>query len=436
MGWKHFGGKAGLYLVLLLLAFIHACVMNPVTGQDELSFMSVSQEIAMGKEYYPQTTQMNNGLPAKDPELQTYVRGVGNRLANLSHRPRVPWDFNVVNSSQVNAFALPGGKISITRGLISKMKNEDELASVLGHEIGHVTARHQAQQYTNQVLTGLALAGLGAVLAGEEWGQYGVMAAGTAASLLMLSYSRDMERQADALGYEYMTRAGYNPKGQTDTFKIFLNEHKESPSAIQAMLRSHPLTTERINTARNRVLRTDPRLTNQPFKARPFDRALAKQKRRVSAYAAMDKGDALLGKKNWQGAYKQYQIAIKKFPDEGLFHTKKAMALMKGKKNTSALRAAQKGARLSPGVYLSQHVEGLLLMQKGHFKSAVDSFFRARRLLPQSPENTLYMAYCLERTGRKNQAVNLYRRAAGLSPGSWVAQKAYQRLNAMGAYRQ
>jgi Flp pilus assembly protein TadD len=150
----------------------------------------------------------------------------------------------------------------------------------------------------------------------------------------------------------------------------------------------------------------------------------------------MDKGDALLGKKNWQGAYKQYQIAIKKFPDEGLFHTKKAMALMKGKKNTSALRAAQKGARLSPGVYLSQHVEGLLLMQKGHFKSAVDSFFRARRLLPQSPENTLYMAYCLERTGRKNQAVNLYRRAAGLSPGSWVAQKAYQRLNAMGAYRQ
>ncbi|KIX11806.1 M48 family metallopeptidase [Dethiosulfatarculus sandiegensis] len=429
------GGGLGLWLVLLLLAFAQACVMNPVTGQDELSFMSVPQEIAMGKQYYPQTTQMNNGLPAKDPALQTYVKNVGGRLANLSHRPKVPWDFNVVNSSQVNAFALPGGKISITRGLISKMKNEDELASVLGHEIGHVTARHQAQQYTNQVLTGLALAGLGAVLAGEEWGQYGVMAAGTAASLLMLSYSRDMERQADALGYEYMTRAGYNPKGQTDTFKIFLNEHKESPSAIQAMLRSHPLTTERINTAQNRVLRTDPRFTNQPFKKRPFDRALAIQKRRSPAYAAMDKGDALLAKKNWKAAYTQYQQAIKKFPDEGLFHTKKAMALMKGKKTKIALKAAQKGARLSPNLYLSQHVEGLLLMQGGKFKSATNSFARARKLLPQSPENSLYLAYCLERTGRKKQAVSFYRKAAGLAPSSWVAQKAYQRLNAMGVYK-
>ena len=125
-------------LVLLLSLALAACAKNPVTGEDQLVFMSEQQELVMGAKYYPQVIQLNQGLPPGDPQLQTYVKQVGSRLAGLSHRPNIPWQFAVVDTSQVNAFALPGGKICITRGLIAKMSSEDELAGVLGHEIGHV----------------------------------------------------------------------------------------------------------------------------------------------------------------------------------------------------------------------------------------------------------------------------------------------------------
>src|SRR5512139_888933 len=139
-----------------------ACAVNPVTRRSELSLMSESQEVQMGAESYPLYTQMSDGL-FQDEALQAYVQSVGERLARGSHRPDLDYRFNVVNSSEINAYALPGGKISITRGLLSKMKNEAELAAVLGHEIGHVTARHAAAGYTRQVLAGV-VTGLGAVV--------------------------------------------------------------------------------------------------------------------------------------------------------------------------------------------------------------------------------------------------------------------------------
>ena len=132
--------------IVLVLALVAACATNPVTGRRELSLMSEGQEISIGQEQDP-LVKKEMGI-YNDPELQKYVSDIGLRLAKLSERPNLPWHFTVVDQPAINAFALPGGYIYITRGILAFLQDEAELAGVLGHEIGHVTARHAAQQYT------------------------------------------------------------------------------------------------------------------------------------------------------------------------------------------------------------------------------------------------------------------------------------------------
>ncbi len=199
---------APLLLAALSLA-LGACATNPVTGEKQLVLVSEEQELAIGAQQYAPSIQQSYGK-AHDPALQAYVTRVGTGLAAVSHRPQMPWEFTVVNANYLNAFALPGGKICITRGLVSQMTNEDQLAGVLGHEIGHVTARHGAQGMTRQILVG-GVIGLGsAVLAATETrgAELIAQAAGIGAQLVLLRYSRDQERQSDELGMEYMARRG------------------------------------------------------------------------------------------------------------------------------------------------------------------------------------------------------------------------------------
>src|SRR5918993_5070565 len=150
-------GRWGLGVVVL--AFLASCATNPVTGRREFTLMSEAQEIAVGRESDPQI-KAEMGV-YNDPELQKYVSDIGMRLAKLSERPNLPWQFTVVDQAAVNAFAVPGGFIYITRGILPFLADEAELAGVLGHEIGHVTARHSAQQYTRALGGQLLLTGLG-----------------------------------------------------------------------------------------------------------------------------------------------------------------------------------------------------------------------------------------------------------------------------------
>ena len=338
---------AALFLALSL--GLSACAKNPVTGEDELVLMSQRQELQMGAKYYPQVIQLNHGTPPQDPELQSYVTRVGLRMARISQRPNLPWQFAVVNSSQANAFALPGGKICITRGLITKMNNEDELAGVLGHEIGHVTARHAVAGYTRKILISGALLGLGLALGDNEFAPVVLAAAGVAGGLMMLSYSRDQERQADELGFQYMTTAGYNPMAMVNTFELFKKMQKSEPSEIQAWLSSHPLPRERITAARKRALASP--LSSRPFRTAEFDHSLARQKRLAPAYAAMERGNALARKKQWSQAAQEYQRAISIFPGEGLFHSRLALARMRQGRTGQAIQEARQGVRLSNSAF-------------------------------------------------------------------------------------
>jgi predicted Zn-dependent protease len=231
-----------------------ACATNPVTGKRELSLVSEQQEIQMGQQGAQQVAQ-EIGL-INDQALQNYLQGVGAALAAKSERPNLPWTFRAVDDPSPNAFALPGGFIFVTRGLLDLMNNEAELASVVGHEIGHVTARHSVQQMSQQQLAQLAL-GVGAILS-PTVAQLGG-AASQGLGLLFLKYGRDDERQADDLGFRYALTGGWDVRYMDDVFRSLqrLGEaSKQSP--LPSWLSTHPGEAERIQSIDAKLAQLQP----------------------------------------------------------------------------------------------------------------------------------------------------------------------------------
>jgi predicted Zn-dependent protease len=224
-----------------LLLLVIACATNPVTGKRELSLMSESQEIAIGKENHPQILQEMGEY--KDEALQRYVADIGQRLAKGSERPALPWTFTVVDQPVVNAFAVPGGFIYITRGILAYLDNEAQLAGVVGHEIGHVTARHSAQQYTRALGGQLGLIGLSIfVPAARPFGDVGAQALG----LLFLKYGRDDELQADSLGARYEAANAWDPRAVPGFLSVLARLSEGSEKGIPNWLSTHPDPASRV----------------------------------------------------------------------------------------------------------------------------------------------------------------------------------------------
>jgi predicted Zn-dependent protease len=243
------GPKLRRALWVPALASLAACAINPVTGERELALISEDQEIAMGREA-AQQVETSLGY-VDDAELQQYVANIGTELARDSERPELPWEFHVVDDPVPNAFALPGGYIFITRGLVSLMNSEAELAAVLGHEIGHVTARHSVNQLSRAQLAQLGL-GLGMIVA-PELQQLGNLA-NAGLGLLFLKYGRDDERQADSLGFRYMLDDGYDVHEMEDVFAALQASGKlAGQSPVPSWLASHPSEPDRIAAVRERI---------------------------------------------------------------------------------------------------------------------------------------------------------------------------------------
>ncbi|WP_373522026.1 M48 family metalloprotease [Aquiflexum sp.] len=231
-----------LFISLMLTTImLNGCARNPVTGKRQVVFMSEAQEIAMGKESDPQIVAFF-GL-YDDPQLQKFITDKGLEMAAISHRPKLDYEFKVVDSPVINAFAVPGGYVYFTRGIMAHFNNEAEFAGVLGHEIGHITARHSVIQQRNQMLSQLGL--IAGVILVPELTQF-VEPLSQGMQLALLSFGRDAERQSDKLGVEYSSKIGYDATEMAGFFETLERQQAKSGGEdIPDFLSTHPSPAER-----------------------------------------------------------------------------------------------------------------------------------------------------------------------------------------------
>ena len=253
-----------LVLALSVLAGCGTNVVNPVTGRTERSAMDERTELAEGKKAHEQVKQEYGVY--NNPRLQAYVNEVGQKLAAKSHRANIPWTFTVLDSPEINAFALPGGYVYITRGILAYMESEADMAGVIGHEIGHVTARHGAQRATRQQNAGIGVFAatiLGAVLESQGVSGATELAGQTAqgvAAGYVAKYSREQELQADTLGAEYLSRSRYSPSNMVDVIQVLKSQEQYAADVARSegrqvqegnnWLASHPSNDQRLASIR------------------------------------------------------------------------------------------------------------------------------------------------------------------------------------------
>ena len=230
------GPSMWLCTVTLCVLWMVACATNPVTGKRQLALISEAQEIEMGREADKDVVASIGLFP--DESMQRYIQDLGARIASTTERPNLPWTFRVVDDASVNAFAIPGGFIYVTRGIMTHLNSEAELAAILGHEIGHVTARHSVSQMSKQQLAQVGFAA--GMIFSPEFAQYGNLAQ-VAMGLMFMKFSRSDESQSDALGMKYMMAGGYDPRTLVDVFGMLdALSQQSSAGRLPQWMSTHP----------------------------------------------------------------------------------------------------------------------------------------------------------------------------------------------------
>lgn len=366
--------KRMISLFALCLLLLTGCATNPVTGKSEFQIMSEQEEIATGIQEYPLQIQLAGGPYLLDPDLNDYVNRIGQRLAKESDRAHLPYEFTVVNDSSWNAWALPGGKIALNRGLLEALRNESELAAVLGHEIVHAAARHSAQQMEREMWMQAGLLGI-TLAAGEEYQNTIYDTGSMAAGIGMLKYSRDAESEADYYGMRYMKKAGYNPSGAVSLQELFA----DNMESAGGWLASHPASIERVrqNQASLKDLNNDGYLGSAEYR---INSRLLKE--RAPAYDLYDQGKEALTNKQPQRALQLSLEARKLLKEEALFYGLSAEAYEQLGNRKAALQAWDQAIRKNPEWFYFYLKRGLVNDQAGYKNEAASDFKKSYELLP------------------------------------------------------
>ncbi|BCS88618.1 M48 family metalloprotease [Pseudodesulfovibrio sediminis] len=418
------GGMAGLAVAL------GGCAKNPVTGQSQFMLVSEEEEIQMDKKASPQQLSNDYGR-TQDAALNTYVAGIGKRLSDTSHRPQMPYSFNPVNANYVNAYAFPGGTVACTRGIMLQIDNEAELAALLGHEIGHVNARHTASRMSSQTVIG-TLAGIGGAVVGAKYGGgWGALAGGIGglgAGLLLASYSRDDERQADGLGLEYMTNAKYNPDGMVGLMEMLNTQHEREPSALEVMFATHPMSSERLTNARKAIKeRYIGAKEYKVYHERYMDNT-AELRKLGPAIEDMQEAEKFGSKKKYAEAEEKMGQALQKAPHDYTALLLMSKVLIAQEKYDQALPYAMEAKRVYPEEAQANQVSGVLLVNAKKFTQAYDSFEAYGKAMPGNPYGLFFQGYSLEGMGKRDEAARKYYQFLQKVRSGNQAKHAYRRL--------
>jgi len=381
----------------------------------------------MGEDSYTPAQQSQGGQYILDPELQNYIRNIGQHLAQVSDRPELPYQFVILNNSVPNAWALPGGKISLNRGLLTALENEAELAAVLAHEIVHAAARHGAKGVERGMLLQLGTAGIAIAAGSHSYGDLLVGAARIGAGLISQKYSREQELEADYYGMHYMARAGYDPRAAVTLQEKFVKLNRNHDSNwLNGLFASHPPSMERVD-ANSNTLREFPeggRIGKTIYQK--IIRTLKKQK---GTYDAYDKAASAADKQNLDGAMELIQKALSLENREALFYTLRGDVLDKQHHRLRAMQDYDQAIVLNADYYRPYQQRGLINLQNGKNSLAKRDLEIAYKLLP-----TADTSYGLGRIASQNnqpqQARQYFKTAASSSsPSGQLAAIALARLN-------
>jgi beta-barrel assembly-enhancing protease len=398
------------------------CAANPVTGQRQLMLISEDQEIAADRRSSPHQISADYGQ-TQDQHLNSYVAEVGRQVAAKSHRPHMPYSFRVVNATYVNAYAFPGGTIATTRGIMLGLTDEAQLAALLGHEIGHVSARHTATRMSKAALLGLAVSGV-SVVAGDLGAGLGALGGG----ILLAHYSREDERQADDLGMEYMVGSGRDPQGMVGLMDMLRSMHKDKPGALQTMFSTHPMGEERYQTARRTVEQRYAGRSGLTHGRERYMDSTAGLRRIKPAIEAFQAGEKEMAAKQYAGAEEQFRKGLQAAPGDYAGLLLMAKCQLMRERAAEGVRYASEARQAYPAEPQAHLVLGLGQLMAKRYDAALQEFTAYDVKLPGNPNTLFLKGRSLEGMGRIPDAAREYNAYLQQVREGQQAQYAYKRL--------
>ncbi len=397
------------FISLLAPLILTGCSTNPVTGKSELSLVSTEQEIAIGKQNYSPYRQAQGGDYVVDPGIQKYVQSIGERLVAVSDR-KLPYEFSVINDSSPNAWALPGGKIAVNRGLLVELESEAELAAVLGHEIVHAAARHTANSMQRGLLLQGALIASSIALSDNEYRNLALTGAQVGAGMLNQKYGRDAEREADYYGMHYMARAGYDPGKAVDLQKTFVRLAKDrNQNWLTGLFASHPPSQERVDN--NQKTLVELKNPQGEIGKQHYQQKIARLIKSKPAYEAYDKAQVAVQKKEYEKALSLMDKAIRIEPEEALFRGMRGEILAEQGDIKNAKKQLDKAVALNPGYFKYYLARGFVRRDQGDSSGAQRDFEQSNKLLPTT-EGNYGLGWLAMKDGRKNDAISYFQKAS------------------------
>ena len=460
------------YVIIFILLF--SCAVNPVSGEKEFMLVSEDQEVTIGKEAAP-SLKWEYGGPYEDRALQAYLASIVKELWKHSERPNLPVTFHIQNTSVPNAFALPG-YVAITRGLLSEMENEAQFAAVMGHEIGHVMARHTAKRISRMQMQQLGIA-IGAVaLEGQKGGDALLAIGAMGSSLLLLKYDRDQEIQADRLGVKYMAVLGYEPhealsahevlEKSVDNYVKRMGKSRDEDTFISALLSTHPRAEVRLGEIQDMINQLPPYSLKQDGK---FAKRFQTETRNIDEinkiYHIYDKAEQDYREKKYSEAEKSLQEAITRDSSQAPFHNLKGFIKLQQKNYEEADKAFARALQIHTGYQPSIYGRGLVNLYKGNYEKAALEFKKSldefpghaqshyglgksyyqmnqytdaipylanfAEVAPEHPEIHGLLGICLDKTNDSPAAVREYKNQLQVAPDTELGQYAKSRLEVL-----
>ncbi len=406
---------------------LSGCAFDPVTGKATFSLVTEEQEISQDQQQSPHQFSADYGTNG-ELALNRYVTKVGDAVAKTSHRAQMPYNYRVLDANHVNAYTFPAGSMGITRGIMVEMESEAELAALLGHEIGHVNARHASERATKGMLAQAAV-GIASSAIGDSQTQQVVSGLGMlSATALLAKYSRDNEREADKLGMDYAVNAGANPQGMVNLMTLLNGLQRSKPGALDIMFSSHPMSDERLRNAEAQIEKNYRTQRSRDLGRERFMDYTANLRKQKELIKTLANADLAMSAGNFNEAENELNRAAILDQDDYAYWVISAKLSMAREQFAQAISDLQQANLIKPSEHLPEYMLGVNYLETKQPESARASFQKYKRALPGNALVDFFIGFSFELQDQRAQAASSYKVYLQQVQQGTQAEYAYRRL--------